>query len=46
MKKRLLQEFESSLLPGQNELRDGERLPLRPKGGVLCSLRGKAQFHE
>ena len=46
MKKRLLQGFESSLLPGQNELRDGERLPLRPKDGVLCSSRGKAQFHE
>ena len=36
---RLLQEFELSLLPGQNELRHEERLTLRPKGGVQCTIK-------
>ena len=36
---RLLQEFELSLCPGQDEMRHEERLTLRPKGGVLCTIR-------
>lgn len=36
---RLLQEFELSLIPGQNELRHEERLTLRPKGGVQCTIK-------
>lgn len=36
---RLLQEFELSLCPGQDKMEHEERLTLRPKGGVLCTLR-------
>ena len=36
---RLLQEFELSLCPGQDVIQHEERLTLRPKGGVLCTLR-------
>lgn len=36
---RLLQEFELSLCPGQDEIQHEERLTLRPKGGVLCTLK-------
>lgn len=45
---RLLQEFELTLLPGQNELKHEERLTLRPKGGVLCTIkkRNKRQNSE
>ena len=38
---RLLQEFELSLCAGQDEMQHEERLTLRPKGGVLCTLRRK-----
>ena len=40
---RLLQEFELTLLPGQNELKYEERLTLRPKGGVLCSIKRRGE---
>ena len=42
---RLLQEFELTLLPGQNELKHEEKLTLRPKGGVVCTIkrRGESQ---
>ena len=36
---RLLQEFELMLCPGQDEIKHEERLTLRPKGGVLCTLK-------
>ncbi|XP_078350240.1 cholesterol 24-hydroxylase-like [Oculina patagonica] len=36
---RLLQEFELSLCPGQDEIMHEESLTLRPKGGVLCTLK-------
>ena len=36
---RLLQEFELCLCPGQDEIKHEERLTLRPKGGVLCTLK-------
>ena len=36
---RLLQEFELTLCPGQDEIKHEERLTLRPKGGVLCTLK-------
>ena len=40
---RLLQEFELTLLPGQNELKHEERLTLRPKGGVLCTIKRRGE---
>lgn len=39
---RLLQEFEMTLLPGQNEIKHEERLTLRPKGGVLCTVKRRS----
>lgn len=36
---RLLQEFELTLCQGQGEIKHEERLTLRPKGGVLCTLK-------
>ena len=36
---RLLQEFELTLLPGQNEVKHEESLTIRPKGGVLCTIK-------
>ena len=40
---RLMQEFELTLLPGQNKLTYEERLTLRPKGGVLCSIKRRGE---
>ena len=42
---RLLQEFELTLLPGQNEIQHEARLTLRPKGGVLCTLKRRGENH-
>lgn len=36
---RLLQQFELSLCPGQDEIKYEENLTLRPKGGLLCILK-------
>lgn len=36
---RLLQQFELSLCPGQDEIKYEENLTLRPKGGLLCTLK-------
>ena len=36
---RLLQQFELRLCPGQDEIKHEEYLTLRPKGGVLCTLK-------
>lgn len=36
---RLLQEFELNLCSGQDEIKHEEKLTLRPKGGVLCTLK-------
>ena len=43
---RLLQEFELTLLPGQNEVKHEERLTLRPKGGVLCTIKRRGEKQE
>jgi len=40
---RLLQEFELTLLPGQNELKHEEKLTLRPKGGVVCTIKRRGE---
>ena len=40
---RLLQEFELTLLPGQNEIKHEERPTLRPKGGVLCTIKRRGE---
>ncbi|XP_022799347.1 cholesterol 24-hydroxylase-like [Stylophora pistillata] len=39
----LLQQFELSLCPGQDEIRYVENLTLRPKGGLLCTLKRRRQ---
>ncbi|XP_022782298.1 cholesterol 24-hydroxylase-like [Stylophora pistillata] len=36
---RLLQQFELTLCPGQDNMKHEEALTLRPKGGVLCTLK-------
>ena len=36
---RLLQQFELTLCPGQDDMKHEEALTLRPKGGVLCTLK-------
>ena len=36
---RLLQEFELTLLPGQNEIQHEQRLTVKPRGGVLCTIK-------
>lgn len=36
---RLLQEYQLEILPGQEVLKYEERLTLKPKGGVLCTVR-------
>ena len=43
---RLLQEFELTLLPGQNKIKHEERLTLRPKGGVLCTIKRRGEKQE
>ena len=40
---RLLQEFELTLLPGQNEIKHEARLTIRPKGGVLCTIKRRGE---
>ena len=36
---RLLQEFELTLLAGQNEIQHEQRLTVKPRGGVLCTIK-------
>ncbi|KAK2561702.1 Cholesterol 24-hydroxylase [Acropora cervicornis] len=36
---RLLQEFELTLLEGQNEIQHEQRLTVKPRGGVLCTIK-------
>ena len=43
---RLLQEFELTLLPGQHKMIHEERLTLRPKGGVLCTIKRRGLKQE
>ena len=43
---RLLQEFELTLLPGQHKMIHEERLTLRPKGGVLCTVKRRGLKQE
>ena len=43
---RLLQEFELTLSPGQNEIKHEESLTLRPKGGVLCTIKRRGEKQE
>jgi len=43
---RLLQEFELTLLLGQHKMIYEERLTLRPKGGVLCTIKRRGLKHE
>ena len=40
---RFLQEFELTLLPGQNEIKHEARLTIRPKGGVLCTIKRRGE---
>ena len=43
---RLLQEFELTLLPGQSEIKHEEKLTLRPKGGVLCTIKRRGEHQK
>ena len=42
---RLLQEFELTLLPGQIEIKHEQKIGLRPKGGVLCTVKRRLKQH-
>ncbi|XP_068759396.1 cholesterol 24-hydroxylase-like [Montipora capricornis] len=41
---RLLQEFELTLLPGQNEIKHEEKVTIRPEGGVLCTIKRRSRI--
>ena len=43
---RLLQEFELTLSPGQSEIKHEDMLTLRPKGGVLCTIKRRGEKQE
>ncbi|XP_068730892.1 cholesterol 24-hydroxylase-like [Montipora capricornis] len=43
---KLLQEFELTLLPGQNEIQHEQSITVKPRGGVLCTIKKRGVNHE
>ena len=42
---RLLQEFELTLLPGQNEIQHEQTTTIKPRGGVRCTNKERGVNH-